>query len=132
MDSHSPKTVLEICTASIEDAIVAEASGADRIELNSALSLGGLTPTFSTVSSVLTELSIPVIAMSRPRESGFCYSPREFNTLLQDADRMLEQGVQGIAFGVLNSSGKVDVDRCRQVVAQSAPIATPSSIGPLI
>jgi copper homeostasis protein CutC len=40
---------LEICTASAEDCVVAEQGGADRLELNSALLLGGLTPSLGTV-----------------------------------------------------------------------------------
>ena len=38
------KTILEVCCGSYDDVLAAKAGGADRIELNSALGLGGLTP----------------------------------------------------------------------------------------
>ena len=107
---------LEICTGSLSDCLIAEKSGADRVELNSALSLGGLTPTAGTVISVLQCVSVPVIAMARPRESGFCYSDTEFQSLLADIKWLIDQGVAGVAFGVLDQHGHIDVPRCQQVM----------------
>jgi copper homeostasis protein len=110
------RITLEICTASVTDAWVAESAGADRVELNLALPLGGLTPSPGMVRLVLQQLSIPVIAMVRPRESGFCYSAAEFRTLQEDVGWLAEAGVAGIAFGVLTDKGEVDGERCDQVV----------------
>ena len=107
---------LEICTGSLSDVLIAEQNGADRVELNSGLSLGGITPTPGTVIRVLQRASIPVIAMARPRQSGFCYSDNEFQVLLSDVQWLVDQGVAGVAFGVLDNRGDIDVDRCRQVV----------------
>lgn len=113
---HSRQTQLEICTASVTDTVIAEAAGADRVELNTALPLGGLTPSPGMVRLALQQVSIPVIAMARPRESGFCYSEQEFQTLLDDVQWLVEAGVAGVAFGVLDEHGSVDVARCRQVL----------------
>ena len=110
------KTLLEICTATIDDALIAEAAGADRIEINSALPLGGLTPSPGCVKAIDRRISIPVIAMVRPRESGFCYSDNEFHTMLGDIQWLLESGVAGIAFGILNHQGHIDTKRCMEVV----------------
>lgn len=111
-----PTTLLEICTASASDVLVAEQAGADRVELNTALTLGGLTPSPGMVDLVLKQTNLPVIAMVRPRESGFCYSPNEFNTLLCDIDWLVKAGVSGIAFGVLTEQGTIDAARCRAVI----------------
>ncbi len=110
------RVTLEICTASVQDALIAAAAGADRIELNTALSLGGLTPSPGMVRLVTQQLSIPVIAMVRPRESGFCYSDAEFQTLVEDVRWLVDAGVAGIAFGVLDRQGQVDRSRCDQIL----------------
>ncbi len=119
MDSQ--KTYLEICTASVEDVLTAESAGANRVELNTALGLGGLTPTCGMVELALQQTKLPVIAMARPRESGFCYSASEFETLLKDVAWLAQSGVTGIAFGVLTEQGKIDRARCLAVIREMAP-----------
>ena len=56
---------LEVIVTSSEDAIEAEAGGADRVELVRALEVGGLTPELATVRAVLAAVSIPVRVMLR-------------------------------------------------------------------
>ena len=72
------KVLLEICCSSIDDAIEAERGGADRVELCSALFLGGLTPSLGTQLETKSRLRIPIIFMVRPRSGGFCYTEAEF------------------------------------------------------
>lgn len=108
--------ILEVCCGSYEDAKEAAAGGADRIELNSALYLGGLTPSMGSVYRVKETLKIPVVAMVRPRGGGFCYSKEEYETMLRDARLMLEQGVDGIAFGFLLEDRKVDEERTKNLI----------------
>ena len=67
------KPIVEICCGSYSDALSAAHAGATRIELNSALSLGGLTPSLATLIKVKQDTSLKVIAMVRPRGAGFCY-----------------------------------------------------------
>jgi copper homeostasis protein len=103
---------LEICTASPEDCVAAERGGADRVELNCGLMLGGLTPSIGTLRESLASIDIPLIAMIRPRAGGFCYSPSEFRVMLRDAEIALSEGAAGIAFGILTASGRIDLKRC--------------------
>jgi copper homeostasis protein len=109
------KTLLEICCGSAEDAIEAASGGADRVELCSALFLGGLTPSLGSLFEVKQQTSIPVIAMNRPRQAGFCYSATEFAVMERDAELLLENGADGIVFGILNGDGTIDLKRTRSL-----------------
>lgn len=106
-----PRILLEICCSSIDDAIEAERGGADRVELCSALFLGGLTPSLGTLLEAKARLSIPVIFMVRPRSGGFCYTEAEFATMLRDAEAAVSHGAQGVVFGILKPDGTIDVER---------------------
>lgn len=112
------RIIVEVCAGSLEDAIVADECGADRIELNSALPLDGLTPSFGLLQTVIDRVDIPVIAMVRPRENGFCYSESEFMVMRHDIDAILEAGATGIAVGILKDSCLVDVERISQIRRQ--------------
>lgn len=110
------KPIVEICCGSYSDALAAFRAGATRIELNSALSLGGLTPSLATLIKVKQDTSLKVIAMVRPRGAGFCYSEEEYEIMKQDAKMMLDHGVDGLAFGFLNSNGTIDQQRTQEFV----------------
>ena len=104
-------TFLEICCGSIDDALHAQEGGANRVEMCSALFLGGLTPSIGTMKYARERLRIPIMAMVRPRGGGFCYTEAEFETMERDAEALIGAGADGIVFGVLEESGNVDVRR---------------------
>jgi copper homeostasis protein len=106
-----PNILLEICCGSIDDAIQSEKGGADRVELCSALFLGGLTPSIGTIQEAKRRLKIPVIVMVRPRGGGFCYTEAEFATMEHDAEAALDAGVEGVVFGILKPDGRIDQRR---------------------
>ena len=108
--------LLEICTASVTDCRVAVHHGAGRIELNSALELGGLTPSPGLMLAARAAVDVPLIAMVRPRPGGFCYNNDEFTTMVEDARWMLAHGADGIAFGMLQQDGSIDLARCRTLL----------------
>jgi copper homeostasis protein len=113
--------LLEICCGSAEDAIEAAIGGADRVELCSALFLGGLTPSLGSLLHAKRHTNIPVVGMNRPRAAGFWYSATEFAVMERDADLLLEHGADGIVFGILNSDGTVDINRSRMLCDRIAP-----------
>ena len=110
------KILLEICCGSAEDAIVASQNGADRVELNSNLFQGGLTPSIGSLKTVKRHTSIPVMAMVRPRAGGFCYTDLEMETARADAAELLRAGADGLVFGFLHEDGTVDEERTRAFV----------------
>src|SRR5271166_1517162 len=110
------RLLLEIAVASLEDALAAHAGGADRLELNAALALGGLTPSLGTLIEIKDAVPLPIVVMVRPRGGGFAYSAADFRVMERDADLALAHGADGIAFGVLHPDGTIDVPRCRELV----------------
>jgi len=111
---------LEICAASPEDCAAAEQGGADRLEVNCALMLGGLTPSLGCLRESRAAVRIPIIVMIRPRAGGFCYSATEFAVMQRGAEIALAEGANGIAFGILTPAGTIDLERCRRIVKLAA------------
>ena len=95
--------IVEAVCCSVRDAVLAETAGAHRIELCSALEVGGLTPSLGMLSSVCEAVSIPVMAMVRPRAGDFTYDDSEWQVILADARALLVAGATGIVFGALLS-----------------------------
>lgn len=120
MNSKRKKILLEICTASLEDCLAAQEGGADRVELNSALSLGGLTPSLGLLQEARQALRIPIIVMIRPRPAGFCYSAGEFIVMQREVELALTHGADGIALGILHEDGAIDQVRCASIIKQAA------------
>jgi copper homeostasis protein len=113
------RVLLEVAVASVEDALAAQAGGADRLELNAALALGGLTPSLGTLLEVKAAVTRPVLVMVRPRNGGFAYNESDFKVMQRDADLALQHGADGIVFGILTRDGRVDADRCGRLVRQA-------------
>ncbi|MGD9636068.1 MAG: copper homeostasis protein CutC [Pirellulales bacterium] len=111
------RPLIEVCVSSVADAVAAERAGADRLELCSALEVGGLTPSAALVDEVLERVTVPVVAMIRPRMGGFHYAADEFRTALLDAKWALGGGVRGIVFGFLTCDRRIDEPRCQEIVA---------------
>lgn len=108
---------IEICCGSINDVMTASSfAEVDRIELNCALELGGLTPSLSTLKAARQCSDKKIIAMVRTRTAGFCYSPQELEIMYRDAELFLQNGADGIVFGFLNADGTVDEYQTERMV----------------
>lgn len=108
--------IVEICCGSYEDALNAYRGGASRIELNSALHLGGLTPSLASLVLTKKHTDLKVITMIRPRGAGFCYSEDEFEVMKADTLLMMEHGADGVAFGCLKEDGSINVKQSQQII----------------
>ena len=108
--------VIEICCGSYYDALMAYKGGAKRIELNSALYLGGLTPTLASLIMTKENTDLKVICMVRPRSAGFCYLDEDYEVMLRDAELLLKNGADGIAFGFLDENSEIDETRTKEMV----------------
>jgi copper homeostasis protein len=112
---------LEICCGSLDDAVEAAAGGADRVELCSALFLGGLTPSYGALVEAKRRLSIPVIFMARPRGGGFCYTAVEMAAMERDVEMAVAHGADGVVFGILEPDGRIDLARTRRLRSLAGP-----------
>ncbi len=97
-------------------ATAAVCAGASRLELASALTLGGLTPSAALIERVIADVDVPVAVLVRPRPGDFLYSEREYEVLLSDVRRAVSSGAHGVVLGALTADGAVDARRLRAAV----------------
>lgn len=108
------KVLVEVCCGSLEDVIIAKKVGAHRVELNSNMFLGGITPSIGTIEEAKALVDIPVMVMIRPRGAGFCYSEYEIKTMERDIKAAVKAGADGIVFGALKEDSTIDIEVCKR------------------
>jgi len=113
---------LEICVFSVEAVLSAQKAGADRIELCSGYTDGGLTPSAGTIRMVRKQLNIQCYVMIRPRGGDFCYTDTEFEQMHHDIEYAKSCGVDGVVLGALQPNGHVNILRTRELVQHAAPL----------
>ena len=98
---------IEICTESVEGAIAAGKYGAKRIELCSALSLGGLTPNYGLIKQCVQQSKAEVHVILRHKEGGFQYNSTDVAIMKLDMEQAKKAGATGVVFGILNSENEI-------------------------
>ncbi len=114
--------IFEACLETLEDALAAEKRGANRIELCSALDQDGLTPTPVITLQCLKHLSIPVMAMVRPRGGDFVYNEIEIRRMETDIEFFKKAEVTGVVFGLLTNEGEIDIENTRHLAKLAFPL----------
>lgn len=110
-------TKLEIAVQDAAGARTAKENGADRIELCSALGMGGLTPTLATTEQVVAQ-GIGVHVLVRPRGGGYIYTPAEVDLMATEITHAARAGVAGIVIGALTENDEaLDVPVLRALAA---------------
>lgn len=107
---------MEAAVETLISAVSAERAGVDRLELCSALSEGGLTPSAGLIASVLERVRIPVFIMVRGRGGHFVCSDDELQVMRRDVEHARAAGAAGIVTGVLRPDFTIDTGRMRQLV----------------
>lgn len=143
--------LIESCCTTLDEALAALSRGADRIELCTGLSRGGLTPPRDLISEVVNSLTIPVNVLIRPQnaersgrymaqgaffssrshiperseaflETDFVYDESDLDQMVDDIEYCKTAGAAGIVVGALAPDGGIDVPSMRRLIAAAAPL----------
>ena len=111
--------ILEICVDSLASAFAAIRGGADRLELCSALSIGGLTPYAELLQQIRTESDIPIRCLMRPRAGDFLYTREEIEQMAMQIRNLRRLGADGFVIGCLTPEGDLDSEAMKPLLEAS-------------
>ncbi|HJV78875.1 MAG TPA: copper homeostasis protein CutC [Paludibacter sp.] len=109
----------EICANSVKSCLAAQEGGAHRVELCTAIPEGGTTPSFGEIAIAREMLQIKLHVIIRPRSGDFLYSSLEIKSMLKDIEMCKKLNVDGVVFGVLNSTGDINIPAMNELMAAS-------------
>ncbi|MGG7059389.1 copper homeostasis protein CutC [Clostridium nigeriense] len=113
--------IFEACVGNYNEAIRAEALGANRIEFCDNLLEDGTTPSFGNIKKAIKTLKVPVMVIIRPRGGNFEYSEDEAEIMLEDIRMCKEIGAYGVVIGALKGN-KIDLDLTKKLVEEAKPM----------
>ncbi|MFB8775001.1 copper homeostasis protein CutC [Streptomyces broussonetiae] len=109
----STRALLEVIALDAEDAVAAQAGGADRLELVTEMAADGLTPPTATVAAIRAAVDIPLRVMVRLADG---FAAGDVERLVGVAEEMREAGATEFVLGFLDADGGVDLDAVERVV----------------
>lgn len=112
----------EACVESLEQALAAQAKGADRLELCAYLAFDGLTPAPDLIKKVIGQVTIPVRVIIRPRNGDFKYNEEELNHMQSGIELCKKLGVEGVVFGALNPDNTLNIEALKQLTKAAKPL----------
>ena len=110
---------LECCVDSVESAIAAKKGGADRIELCSALVIGGLSPSQALYRKIREQVDIPIRVLLRPRFGDFCYTDFEHEILKEEIRSFRMLGADGIVIGTMKPDGTLNLEQMKEFIEEA-------------
>ncbi|MFJ9867298.1 copper homeostasis protein CutC [Streptomyces sp. NPDC101165] len=113
----SKRAVLEVIALDVEDAVAAQAGGADRLELVTEMAADGLTPSAATVAGIRAAVDIDLRVMLRLANGFAAGDPGDVDRLVRVAGELREAGADQFVLGFLDADGGVDLDAVERVVA---------------
>ncbi|WP_263378680.1 copper homeostasis protein CutC [Granulicella paludicola] len=116
------KIIFELCAETVDACLAAREGGADRIELCSGLSEGGLTPSHGLVREALQQSDLPVHVLIRPRGGNYLYTEAEIAVMAEDILHVKSLGAAGVVLGLLKADRTVDVETTRNFVQLARPM----------
>ena len=110
---------LECCVDSVESAIAAKKGGADRIELCSALVIGGLSPSQALYRKIREQVDLPIRVLLRPRFGDFCYKDVEHEIIKEEIRSFRKLGADGIVIGTMKPDGTLNVEQMKKLIEEA-------------
>ena len=110
------KKILEVCVDSLASAKAAMAGGADRLELCSALAVGGLSPYGELLEQIKATCPLPVRCLMRPRPGDFLYTEEEIELMCAQIRHLRAAGADGFVVGALTPEGALDSRAMEQLL----------------
>lgn len=124
MLNTSSKYILEVACFNLESCLLAQQSGADRIEFCADYSIGGVTPNYHDILKAREILHIPLHVIIRPRGGDFNYSQSEIDTMKKDIEFCKANNINGVVFGVLSSDKKINKPVNKELVNLAGSMST--------
>jgi copper homeostasis protein len=112
---------IEIACFNLKSALIAQKSGADRVELCANMLAGGTTPIIETIKKARENLTIDLYVMIRPRGGNFVYSDSEFQLMKSGIEIIKKLGVNGFVFGILNEDKTIHIEQNIALVELAKP-----------
>ncbi|BBI31997.1 copper homeostasis protein CutC [Cohnella abietis] len=100
--------IIEVIATCLQDAIIAEENGANRLELITSITEGGLTPGIGMVEQVVRTVNIPVHVMVRPHSRSFVYDSYDIVTMASEIKAISSVGAAGVVIGALTADNLID------------------------
>lgn len=113
-DANLPQ--LEVIALDVDDALRAQAGGANRVEVVSAIDRGGLTPSAALVQGIARRCGIAQMVMLRPHDRSYVYTDDEMVLIGEAVAMARDAGARGLVFGALTSEGAIDTGRLEKVL----------------
>lgn len=114
MDMKNSGFVVEIAVTGLSDGLAAARAGADRLEVSSALAVGGVSPSTGLVKNLICETGLPVVVLLRARPGRFETDKDDLRVMLADAEAYLSAGAEALAFG-FTREGHIDHAACAAI-----------------
>ncbi|MFB7498126.1 copper homeostasis protein CutC [Streptomyces sp. NPDC056161] len=114
----STRAVLEVIALGVEDAVAAQAGGADRLELVTDMAADGLTPSVPTFVGIRAAVDIDLRVMLRLSDGFAAGGPEGVDRLAGVARELRGAGADQFVLGFLDAGGGPDLAAVERIVAE--------------
>jgi copper homeostasis protein len=116
--SERKRAVLEVIALGVEDAVAAQAGGADRLELITDIAADGLTPPVETFAGIRAAVDISLRVMLRRADGFAAGGAKDVDALVRVAGEMRAAGADEFVLGFLDEHGGPDLPVVERILVE--------------